>query len=175
MYSRPTGLTGIPNFRTMAVWKAIVAMSRNRVIGKDGKVPWNLPEDLEFLRKTCKGGVLVMGRTTFESVGKPLPYAHDTIVVSRTMKPREDVKVISDLSELEGYETDRTIWSFGGGRIYEAMLPKVRDLYVTLVKREVEYGDAYMPPFEHLFELAETLRDEPEFAIYRYRNKTIPV
>lgn len=155
-------------------WKAIVAMAENRAIGRKGFVPWNIPEDLKFLKETTRGGVFVMGRTTFESCGKPLPYAHHTIVVSSTMQPRSDVDVVRDIAEIENYPTDRTLWSFGGPRIYAAMLPRVDDLFVTHVHQVIEDGDSFMPPFEDSFTLVETLQETDRFHICRYRNNALP-
>ena len=72
---------------------AIVGMASNRVIGKDGTLPWRLPEDLKFFKKTTLGHPILMGRKTFDSIGKPLP-GRRNIVLSRTMESREGVEVI---------------------------------------------------------------------------------
>jgi dihydrofolate reductase len=83
---------------------AIVAMSANRVIGRDGKLPWHYPEDLKFFKKTTLGHPVLMGRATFDSIlsaiGKPLP-GRQNIVLSRTLEPREGVTILRELSELQ--------------------------------------------------------------------------
>ena len=78
---------------------AIVAMSANRVIGREGKLPWHYPEDLKFFKRTTLGHPILMGRATFDSISKPLP-GRQNIVLSRTMQPSEGVTVIRDISEL---------------------------------------------------------------------------
>src|SRR6187401_3018410 len=82
---------------------AIAAMASNRVIGREGKLPWHLPEDLKFFKETTLGHPVLMGRKTFESIierlGKPLP-GRMNIVLNRTLPPREGIHVIRDISEL---------------------------------------------------------------------------
>lgn len=151
---------------------AIAAMSQNRVIGCGGKIPWHLPEDFKWFKKTTMGHVLVMGRKTFESIGKPLP-GRLTIVLSHKEFRRPGVHWISDLAELNHLPPDlrdRDLFICGGAQVYAATLPLCSQLYLTLVKRAVE-GDAFFPPFEDRFGLAETILDGPEFSILRYRQE----
>jgi dihydrofolate reductase len=155
-------------------FKAIAAMSENRVIGNGNKIPWHLPEDFKWFKKMTTGQIIVMGRKTFESIGKPLPN-RTTIVLSRTNFQHPGVQTISDLSEIERAipnVADRQIFICGGAQIYEQALPLCSDLYLTLVKRTVE-GDAFFPPFENHFELAEEILDCADFKILHYRNKEI--
>ncbi len=144
-------------------------MSLNRVIGNGNQIPWHLPEDFKWFKATTTGHVLVMGRKTFESIGKPLPN-RKTIVLSRSAFSHPDVTVIRDLRELPAVVEEQQAFICGGAQIYAQTLPQCAELLLTLVKREVS-GDAFFPPFEAQFELAEEIRDTPEFKILRYRNR----
>ena len=155
----------------MKHFQAIVAMSLNRVIGSGNKIPWHLPEDFKWFKQTTTGHVLVMGRKTFESIGRPLP-GRETIVLSRSDFQHPGVKTIRGLEELSAMADGRKIFICGGAQIYEQALPLCSDLFLTLVKREVE-GDAFFPSFEDKFELGEEIRDTPEFKILHYRRRGI--
>ena len=149
----------------MKHFKAIAAMSLNRVIGSGNKIPWHLPEDFKWFKATTTGHIIVMGRKTFESIGKPLPN-RETIVLSRSNFSYPGVKTIRNLEELP-VVTDRQVFICGGAQIYEQALPLCSEILLTLVNCEVE-GDAFFPKFEDQFQLAETLRETPEFKILRY-------
>src|SRR5438105_13764101 len=152
-------------------FKAIAAMSRDRVIGAGNKIPWHLPEDFKWFKKMTTGQVIIMGRKTFESIGKPLPN-RITIVLTNSKTQIPDVRIISSLSELNSTGPDLTGRDFficGGAQLYAQGLPLCSDLFLTLVKRNVE-GDTFFPRFEDDFVLIEELRDEAEFKILHYRN-----
>ncbi len=154
--------------------KAIAAMSLNRVIGQGAKIPWHISEDFKWFKKMTTGHIIVMGRKTYESIGKPLPN-RTTIVVTRSKITIPGVQTISDLGELHQLQqppTSQEIFICGGAQIYEQALPRCSDLYLTLVKREVE-GDVFFPKFEHLFAPVEEILDRPEFKITHYRNVTL--
>lgn len=155
----------------MKQFKAIAAMSLNRVIGSGNQIPWHLPEDFKWFKATTTGHVIVMGRKTFESIGRPLPN-RETIVLSRSAFSFPGVKTIRSLEELPAPVADRQVFICGGTQIYEQTLSLCSDLFLTLVKREVT-GDAFFPKFEDKFELAEEIRDTPEFKILRYRNRSV--
>lgn len=155
----------------MKQFKAIAAMSENRVIGQGNKIPWHLPEDFKWFKRTTTGNIIVMGRKTFESIGKPLPN-RTTLVLSRSQFQYPGVQTISDLSQLQNFEDGREIFICGGAQIYAQALPLCLDLYLTLVKRVVD-GDAFFPPFEDQFELAEEIMDGPDFKILHYRRKAL--
>jgi len=144
-------------------------MSLNRVIGAGNKIPWHLPEDFKWFKQLTTGNVVVMGRKTFESIGKPLPN-RETIILSRSQFTYPGVRTVSALSQIELAHESREVFICGGAQVYAQALPLCSDLYLTLVKREVE-GDAFFPAFEDRFELAEELRDTPDFKILRYRQK----
>jgi dihydrofolate reductase len=149
--------------------QAIAAMSFNRVIGAGLKIPWHLPEDFKWFKQMTTGHVIVMGRKTFASIGKPLPN-RETFVLSRSQFRHPGVRTIVSLDELPALTGEREVFICGGAQVYAQALPLCSDLYLTLVKRTVE-GDAFFPPFEDQFELAEEIRDTPEFKILHYRSR----
>jgi dihydrofolate reductase len=157
----------------MKPFNAIAAMSLNRVIGNGNKLPWHLPEDFKWFKKMTTGQVIVMGRKTFESIGKALPN-RTTLVLSRSASPIQGTILISSLDEINthvGPTDPRQVFICGGAQVYEHALPLCSDLYLTLVKRTVE-GDAFFPRFEHLFNLKEPVDDNPEFSILHYVRRT---
>ena len=146
-------------------------MSQNRVIGQGGKIPWHLPEDFKWFKKMTTGQVVVMGRTTFESIGKPLPN-RTTVVLSRGNFSHAGTITAGDLNQIDWNDAalaGREVFICGGAQVYAQTLPHCSDLYLTLVKRTVE-GDAFFPPFEEQFELAEEIMDTADFKILHYRN-----
>src|SRR3989449_7722033 len=158
----------------MKHFKAIAAMSENRVIGRGNRIPWHLPEDFKWFKQKTTGQIIVMGRKTFESIGKPLPN-RTTIVLTRSPEPIAGVQTISDLNHLDASDpalAGREIFICGGAQVYQQALPLCSDLYLTLVKRVVE-GDTFSPPFEDRFELVEEILDRPEFKIIHYRNRAL--
>ena len=146
-------------------------MSLNRVIGAGNKIPWRLPEDFKWFKQMTTGQVVVMGRKTFESIGRPLPN-RETIVVSRSQFSHPGVRTVKSLDEIDLAQEVRGVFICGGAQIYEQALPLCSDLFLTLVKREVE-GDVFFPKFEDQFVLAEEILDCPDFTITRYRNLAI--
>ena len=146
-------------------------MSLNRVIGQGQRIPWHLPEDFKWFKKMTTGQVIVMGRKTFEAIGKPLP-GRTTLVLSRTAASIAGAQVISGLGQIDLAGETRDVYICGGAQIYEQALPLCSDLYLTIVKRIVE-GDALFPPFEDRFEKVAVLEDRPEFEIVHYRNRSV--
>lgn len=147
-------------------WKAIAAMSENRVIGNRGAIPWHLPEDFKWVKQCTRDQVIAMGRKTFESMGRPLP-RRENIVISRSAATLPGCTVLPSIEALRDYQTDREIWIFGGAEIYRQALPEVAELFLTVVYGQFE-GDAFFPAFEELFQEPEVIRREAEFEIRRY-------
>jgi dihydrofolate reductase len=148
-------------------FKAIAAMSLNRVIGNGNKIPWHLPEDFKWFKQMTTGNVIVMGRKTFESIGKPLPN-RTTVVLSRSGFAYPGIQTVSDLAELSPESETRDMYICGGADVYAQALPMCSDLYLTLVKRTVE-GDAFFPPFENQFQGVRQIIETPQFTITHYR------
>src|SRR5580700_689939 len=155
----------------MRYFKAIAAMSENRVIGRANQIPWHLPEDFKWFKQMTTGQVVVMGRKTFESIGKPLPN-RETIVLSRSNFQHPGVRTMAALAEIGLADEPREVFICGGAEIYRQALPLCSDLYLTLVKRTVD-GDAFMPPFEDQFKAVAEILDRPEFKIIHYRNQAL--
>lgn len=153
----------------MQSYKAIAAMSLNRVIGNGNQIPWHLPEDFKWFKKTTTGHVLVMGRKTFESIGKPLPN-RETIVLTRGAFSHPGVQVIHSLEDITPLVRDREVFIAGGAQVYAQALPLCSDIYLTLVKRTVA-GDAFFPPFESQFNIVNEIQDNPDFMILHYRRR----
>jgi dihydrofolate reductase len=153
-------------------FKAIAAMSLNRVIGAGSKIPWHLPEDFQWFKKMTSGHVIVMGRKTFESIGRSLPN-RTTLVLTRSPQPIPGVQTIRDLALIDRTSpalAGKEIFICGGAQVYQQALPLCEDLYLTLVNREVE-GDAFFPPFEERFDLVSEVLRRPEFKVLYYRAK----
>lgn len=148
--------------------KAIAAMARNRVIGSNGSIPWHLPEDFRWFKKMTLGGVVVMGRKTFESLGKPLPGRRNIVVSSAA--DFEGVDNLRSLQELdESLYAPAPVWIIGGANVYSQMLSKCSDLYLSLVDAEPD-GDAWFPAFESQFRLQEIVAKHEGFEVHHYRN-----
>jgi dihydrofolate reductase len=153
-------------------FKAIAAMSLNRVSGAGNRIPWHLPEDFKWFKQMTTGHVIVMGRRTFESIGRPLPN-RATIVLTRSTVAIPGVRTVSDLSQIDPAEpalAGREIFICGGAQLYQQALSLCSDLYLTLVQRVVE-GDTLFPPFEDQFELAGEVLRRPKFKILHYRKR----
>jgi dihydrofolate reductase len=152
----------------MKHFKAIAAMSENRVIGQGNRIPWHLPEDFKWFKKTTTGNILVMGRKTFESIGRPLP-DRETIVLSKSGFNYPGVRTVRDLCEIDPTREAREVFVCGGAQIYEQALPLCADLFLTRVKRVVE-GDVFFPPFEDSFARVEVITEDREFRIEHWRH-----
>ena len=151
--------------------KAIVAMTRTRVIGKDNKIPWRLPGEQKWFKEVTMGHPILMGRKTYTSIGRPLP-GRRNLVVTRT-GVFAGVDLIHDLDGFDPgpYEADgKEIFVIGGAEVYKALLDRFETIYVTVVKKDYE-GDAYFPEFEFMFEIPETILETPDFDILCYRRQ----
>ena len=149
--------------------KAIVAMAENSVIGNAGTIPWHLPEDFKFFKATTMGHAILMGRKTYESIGKPLP-GRENIVLSRTMPETSGVTVIRSLDELKELENKldgRDLFVIGGEEIYRLLLPRVQELYVTKVPRSID-GDTRFPEFKSQFDTGTKILETSDFSVWKY-------
>ena len=141
-------------------------MAENRVIGNAGTIPWHLPEDFKFFKATTLGHAILMGRKTYESIGKPLP-GRENIVLSRTMPDTPGVTFIRSLGELKEPTDGRDLFVIGGEEIYRLLLPKVQELYVTKVPRTIN-GDTHFPEFESQFDAGTKVMDTNDFSAWKY-------
>ena len=152
----------------MPTFYAIAAMSENRAIGNRGKLPWQIPEDFAWFKHKTMGGTLIMGRKTYETIGKALP-GRETVVLSRNPGP-PDITTCADIPALEEKlrRLPRPWWICGGSEIYRQFLRQCSVLYLTRVKRVVS-GDAFFPAFEDKFELEQTIHENDQFRVDRWR------
>jgi len=127
----------------------IVAMDRNRVIGKDDRMPWKLPADLAYFRKVTLGHTVVMGRKTFESIGKPLDGRKNIILTRDRGYAKEGCTVVHSIEEaLKMIQDEEECFIIGGAEIYSAFLPYTQKLYITYIDHEFE-GDTYFPEINY--------------------------
>ena len=127
----------------------IVAHDLNRVIGKDNKMPWHIPNELAYFKEKTMGKAIVMGRNTFESIGRPLP-GRLNIVITRNAAYKPDgvtvVHSIEDAIELARKHHEE-VMVIGGEQIFKEVLPYTDLMYVTLIKKEFE-GDTFFPSYD---------------------------
>ena len=123
----------------------IVATSKNNVIGSDGGIPWHLSADLKRFKALTTGHPIVMGRRTFESIGRPLP-GRRNIVISNSVNAIEGCDVIKSVDDLLNDKSlDGMIFIIGGGEIYKQFLPYAKKVYLTEVETEIADGDTFFP------------------------------
>lgn len=124
----------------------IWAQSRNGIIGADGKLPWNFPEDMKFFRTMTTGHPVIMGRLTHASIGRALPKRRNLVVTSQPTTVAEGCEAVSTIEEAVrlAQETDAMPFCIGGRRLYEAALPLATDLHVTFIDADYT-GDVSIP------------------------------
>ena len=147
--------------------KAIAAVSQNRVIGKNGDLPWRLSDDLKWFKKITMGHVILMGRKTWESLPGPLP-GRENWVLSRTLETGDGMRVFRSLDEAKRAIEDRSLFIIGGGELYSLALEDCSELFLTEVNRVVENGDAFFPEYSELFSPRETLHECADFKLRRW-------
>lgn len=147
---------------------AVVAMTADRVIGRGGALPWHLPEDLVYFKKTTSGHPIVMGRKTFESIGRPLPKRRNIVLTRDADWSAAGVEVIHQPDDLEKLpDLDGQVFIIGGSEIYAAFLPQLDDLLVSHVAGDYD-GDTRLPEFEGSFPNSELLETYPDFTVVRH-------
>ena len=126
----------------------IVAVADNGVIGRDNTLPWHLPEDLKRFKRLTLGKPIVMGRKTFESIGKPLPGRHNIVVTRDANYRREGATVVHDAdAALQAAGPAPEIMVIGGAELFRALLPRARRLHLTRVHGNIE-GDVKWPALD---------------------------
>lgn len=139
----------------------IVAAASNNTIGLKGELPWHIPEDLQFFHDMTKGHAIVMGRKTFESLGKPLPDRLNVVVTRQEGFRPEGTHVFNDIQKAVDFCKTKTseygseIFIIGGGEIYRQSMDMVDKIYLTRIHQEFE-GDAFYPDVdENIFQEVE--------------------
>ncbi|MEC9389748.1 MAG: dihydrofolate reductase [Myxococcota bacterium] len=146
----------------------VVAMTADRVIGKDGGMPWHIPEDLKHFRRVTMGHAIIMGRKTHESIGRALPRRRNIVITRQRDAAFEGCDVahsIEDAIAMARAGGDDEPRIVGGGVIYELALPLATKLYVSEVALDVD-GDTHFPPFDPE-QWTETERRAGEGVVYR--------
>lgn len=125
----------------------LVAMDNNRLIGRDNDLPWHLPADLAYFKRVTMGKAIIMGRKTFESIGRPLP-GRENIIITRNIEFKADgCKVIHSVEEiLEMNQYDKELFIIGGAEIFKEILPHADRLYITEIDA-IFSGDTFFPEF----------------------------
>ena len=126
----------------------IVAHSRNRVIGKDGRLPWRIPGELKRFKELTMGHAVIMGRKSYEEIGKPLPGRFNIVVSASRTFEGEDLVTARNLEEALALAGDKKIFIAGGGQIFAQMIDKVDVMYITEIDARIE-GDAYFPEMDY--------------------------
>ncbi len=158
----------------------IVAMSQNRTIGNDNHLPWRLPEDLKYFKSVTMGKPIVMGRKTFDSIGRPLPGRLNIVVTRNPQWANAGVETATSLAQAMAIATqhltsasgsecngDSEVMVIGGEQIYRAAIDLADKLYITRVQTEVK-GDAFFPDYDEsqwreVSRQAPEVQDEPSY------------
>ena len=125
----------------------IVAMARDRVIGKDNQMPWHLPADLQHFKRLTMGKPMIMGRATYESIGRPLPGRHNIVVTRDKSLEIEGCTVVNGLdAAIEAVGDEPEVMVIGGQKLFEQYMPKADRLELTIIDARVD-GDTYFPEY----------------------------
>lgn len=125
----------------------IAAMDNNRLIGKDNDLPWHLPADLQHFKSVTMSKPILMGRKTYDSIGRPLP-GRQNIVLTRDDIEIDGVTVVHSIDEAVSAAGDaKELMVIGGSSIYELVMPKVQRMYLSFIDGEFD-GDAWFPAFD---------------------------
>lgn len=125
----------------------LVAMDRNRLIGANNDLPWHLPNDLKFFKEKTTGNTIVMGRKTFDSIGRALPNRRNIVLSRNSRDLPDEVELIHDINsvlKLNQENPGEEIFVIGGGGLFEQILPFANRMYVTWIDEEFN-GDVYFP------------------------------
>lgn len=123
----------------------LLAMDKNRVIGKKNDMPWHLPADLSYFKKTTTGHPIVMGRKTHESIGKALPGRRNIIVTRSLDYTAEGCEVVHSVNEaIDLFHTDEEVFVIGGAELFDTFFPYADRLYITYIDESFD-GDTYFP------------------------------
>ena len=149
-------------------YKAIVVVSKNGVIGKDGGLPWKLSEDLKWFKKITMGHTVLMGRKTWESLPFPLP-GRKNWVLTKSLPPSEGMETFASFEAVEReLKPGEQLFVIGGGEVYAQTLSKCREIFITEVPLTISDGDAFFPTYKKDFKVVETLVQNQDFTLRRW-------
>ena len=139
----------------------IVAMAKNRIIGRDNTIPWHIPEELKFFKQTTMGFPVIMGRKTYESINRPLPGRRNIVITRNADYQREGIETASSLTAaLTLCREAEKAFILGGSQIFEIAMDLTDTIILTILDRDVE-GDCLFPEFSpETFRVTRTIRHE---------------
>ena len=127
----------------------IAALSKNHVIGKNNQLPWHLPADLKHFKELTYNKSIIMGRKTFESIGKALPHRRNIIVTRQADYIMNNIETYAGIdAALTATSTDSEVMLIGGAELYKQTIDRANRLYLTWVDTLIEHGDAYFPVWD---------------------------
>ncbi len=136
----------------------VVAMAADRAIGLNGTMPWHLPDDLKLFKRLTMGHPILMGRKTWDSLGRPLPGRQNIVLTKDPHFYAQGAIVIHDINELGSLELmDSEVMVIGGAQIYALMLPLMQRIYISEVAGQWQ-ADTWFPPFETRFNVRRELK-----------------
>lgn len=149
----------------------IVAMAKNRVIGRGNQMPWHLPADLRHFKNVTFGKPVIMGRKTFESIGRPLPGRRNIVISHNSEWQADGVERVESLqAALERVNKEAEVMIIGGGQLYKEALPLADRLYLTQIELTVDDADTWFPDYSvfHWEQVAEDKHQADEKNPYAY-------
>ena len=155
------------------IFTAVAAMSCNGVIGNKGQLPWHLSDDLKFFKKLTFGYPVIMGRKTYESIGRPLP-GRKNIVISSNANINGDIEIHQSIEALIDVYKDSTesLFIIGGAQIYSALLNWTKEIYLTYIYKEYS-GDTHFPQIDNDFKLDGIEFKTEEFEVRKMIRKPV--
>lgn len=153
------------NGQTVAL---IAALDRHRAIGRGNAMPWHLPSDLQFFRRVTSGKALLMGRKTFESIGRPLPDRRNIVITSQRDYRADGCELAASLDHALALAGPGEVMIGGGATLYRQTLPRAGRLYLTFVDAEVS-GDAFFPAVDYAAWTPLWWQYQPADARHQYR------
>ncbi len=167
----------------------IVAMAKNRVIGKDNRLPWHFPEDLKHFKRRTTGQTVIMGRKTYDSIGKPLPNRENFVltrnaeiatpppgarndVIAREQSDRSNLRFFNSIGDALGAFKTPDAYIIGGAQLFEQTMAMVDGIYLTRIDQDFE-GDTHYPEIPEIFEEVEIerLQENPQIDVVYYERK----
>lgn len=145
----------------------VASLSRNGVIGKHNSLPWHIPEELKHFRRVTTGGTLVMGRKTFESIGKPLPDRNTIVLTSDRNWSFEGVDVIHDFDDVLTMSEYVDLFIVGGGSVYQQFVDYADIMILSVIDMEID-GDTFFPTIDDDWELYSS-DDFEQYTVKEYR------
>jgi dihydrofolate reductase len=151
---------------------AVAAMCSNRVIGKSGKLPWHIPEDLAFFKQLTSGYPVIMGRKTFESIGRALPNRRNVIISKSLETAPEGTSLFNSIDELSRPEACLygKVFVIGGAQVYASLMQKIGEIYLSYIYEEHE-GDTFFPEFEEAFEPFVVIKKYESFEVRHHMRR----